>query len=199
MTAPSLPLTEWLLIELCCIATCHAALAALLRPVRRAPRDDALPRGPARTAPVSVLKPLCGAEPRIMRNLETFCMQAHPSYELLFGVSSASDPAARAVRRLQCAYSHLEIRLVIDATAHASNRKVRNLISQEGVQLAAIGYAHLSREEIYHQLETFYKRSYFRPSKIWEIVREMLVSWEMTRRRLREGVKFFRFLRTQEA
>ncbi|HME02851.1 MAG TPA: hypothetical protein VKG38_07430, partial [Solirubrobacteraceae bacterium] len=78
------------------------------------------------------------------------------------------------------------------------NRGV-NLVSAEGVQLAAIGYPHLSRGEIYHQLERFYKRFYFRPSKIWEIVREMMVSWEMTKRRLREGVEFFRFLRAHEA
>ncbi|HZZ57666.1 MAG TPA: hopanoid biosynthesis associated radical SAM protein HpnJ [Opitutaceae bacterium] len=74
-----------------------------------------------------------------------------------------------------------------------------NLVSREGVQLAAIGYSHLSRTEIYDQLERFYKRFYFRPSKIWEIVREMMVSWEMTRRRLREGVEFFRFLRARHA
>jgi len=77
--------------------------------------------------------------------------------------------------------------------------KVANLVSASGVQLAAIGYPHLSRKEIYHQLESFYKRFYFRPSKIWEIVREMLVSWEMMRRRLREGAEFFRFLRAHEA
>ena len=76
--------------------------------------------------------------------------------------------------------------------------KVINLVSAQGVQLAAIGYPHLSREEIHQGLETFYKRFYFRPSKIWDIVREMLVSWEMTRRRLREGVEFFRFLHTRE-
>jgi len=74
-----------------------------------------------------------------------------------------------------------------------------NLVSKEGVQLAAIEYPHLSREEIHRQLETFYKRFYFRPSKIWEIVREMLMSWEMTKRRLREGVEFFRFLRARQA
>ncbi|SAL61565.1 radical SAM family protein [Caballeronia arvi] len=45
----------------------------------------------------------------------------------------------------------------------------------------------------------FYKRFYFRPSKIWEIVREMLTSWEMMTRRLREGVEFFRVLRAHEA
>ncbi|SEE80543.1 hopanoid biosynthesis associated radical SAM protein HpnJ [Paraburkholderia caballeronis] len=77
--------------------------------------------------------------------------------------------------------------------------KVVNLVSKEGVQLAAIGYPHLSREDIYHQLEAFYREFYFRPSKIWEIVREMLTSWEMMQRRLREGVEFFRFLRAHEA
>jgi hopanoid biosynthesis associated radical SAM protein HpnJ len=77
--------------------------------------------------------------------------------------------------------------------------KAANLVSAGGVQLAAIGYPHLSRKEIYHQLERFYKKFYFRPSKIWEIVSEMLMSWEMMKRRLREGVEFFRFLRAHEA
>jgi hypothetical protein len=48
-------------------------------------------------------------------------------------------------------------------------------------------------------MEVFYKRFYFRPSKIWEIVREMLMSWEMMKRRAREGVEFFRFLRGHAA
>ncbi|AOY94355.1 hopanoid biosynthesis associated radical SAM protein HpnJ [Cupriavidus sp. USMAA2-4] len=77
--------------------------------------------------------------------------------------------------------------------------KVINLVNDKGVQLAAISYPHLSKEEIYHGVETFYKRFYFRPSKIWEIVREMLGSWDMMKRRLREGVEFFRFLRSHEA
>jgi hopanoid biosynthesis associated radical SAM protein HpnJ len=77
--------------------------------------------------------------------------------------------------------------------------KVINLVSSTGVQLAAISYPHLSSEEIYHSVEEFYKRFYFRPSKIWEIVREMLVSWEMMKRRLQEGVEFFKFLRAHRA
>jgi hopanoid biosynthesis associated radical SAM protein HpnJ len=77
--------------------------------------------------------------------------------------------------------------------------KTINLVNESGVQLAAISYPHLSREEIYHGVETFYRRFYFRPSKIWEIVREMASSWDMTRRRLREGVEFFRFLRSHGA
>jgi hopanoid biosynthesis associated radical SAM protein HpnJ len=75
----------------------------------------------------------------------------------------------------------------------------QHLVNDQGVQLAAISYPHLSKEEIFHSMEAFYKRFYFRPSKIWEIVREMLTSWEMTRRRLREGAEFFRFLRAHQA
>ncbi len=74
-----------------------------------------------------------------------------------------------------------------------------NLVNDKGVQLATISYPHLSKEEIYHGVERFYKQFYFRPSKIWEIVREMLASWEMMKRRLREGVEFFHFLRAHEA
>jgi hopanoid biosynthesis associated radical SAM protein HpnJ len=74
-----------------------------------------------------------------------------------------------------------------------------NLVNDKGVQLAAISYPHLSKEEIFHSMESFYKRFYFRPSKIWEIVKEMLTSWDMLKRRLREGVEFFRFLRAHAA
>ena len=48
-------------------------------------------------------------------------------------------------------------------------------------------------------MEVFYKRFYFRPGKVWEIVKEMLTSPAMMKRRLREGVEFFRFLRTHGA
>jgi radical SAM superfamily enzyme YgiQ (UPF0313 family) len=77
--------------------------------------------------------------------------------------------------------------------------KTINLVNESGVQLAAISYPHLSREEIYHGVEQFYRSFYFRPTKIWEIVREMLQSWDMTRRRLREGVEFYHFLRAHGA
>ncbi len=74
-----------------------------------------------------------------------------------------------------------------------------NLVNAKGVQLALISYPHLSKDDIYHSLETFYRSFYFRPSKIWEIVKEMLGSWDMMKRRLREGVEFFHFLRAHKA
>jgi radical SAM superfamily enzyme YgiQ (UPF0313 family) len=74
-----------------------------------------------------------------------------------------------------------------------------NLVNSKGVQLAAISYPHLSKEEIFRSLEVFYTRFYLRPRKIWEIVKEMLASWEMMKRRLREGAEFLRFLRAHES
>jgi hopanoid biosynthesis associated radical SAM protein HpnJ len=77
-------------------------------------------------------------------------------------------------------------------TAHAE------LIDEHGVQIAPLHYPHLTHGEIFQSLETFYKRFYFRRGKIASLVAEMLKSPQMMRRRLREGVEFFQFLRRRE-
>jgi hopanoid biosynthesis associated radical SAM protein HpnJ len=74
-----------------------------------------------------------------------------------------------------------------------------NLVNAQGVQLSPITYPHLPAQQIYHAVETFYRRFYFRPRKIIELTAEMMGSWEMTKHRLREGVEFFRFLHAHEA
>ncbi len=72
------------------------------------------------------------------------------------------------------------------------------LIDERGVQIAPLQYPHLSHTEIFESLETFYKRFYFRRQKIASLVAEMVKSPQMMRRRLREGVEFFQFLRSRE-
>ncbi len=69
------------------------------------------------------------------------------------------------------------------------------LVDATGVQLAPLHYPHLGHREIFDALETFYRRFYFRPGKIAELVGEMLRSRQMAARRLREGVEFLGFLR----
>ena len=69
------------------------------------------------------------------------------------------------------------------------------LIDENGVQIAPLHYPHLSHTEIFHSVEEFYRRFYFRAPKIASIVGEMVRSPEMMKRRLREGVEFFAFLR----
>ncbi|MDN4630618.1 hopanoid biosynthesis associated radical SAM protein HpnJ [Sphingomonas sp. PvP056] len=72
------------------------------------------------------------------------------------------------------------------------------LLTDGGNQIAQLSYPHLHSTVIFDKVEEFYKRFYFRPSKIWEIVREMLTDWDMMKRRLREGVEFFDFLRRRK-
>jgi hopanoid biosynthesis associated radical SAM protein HpnJ len=69
------------------------------------------------------------------------------------------------------------------------------LVDEHGIQIAPLHYPHLSHEEIFRSVEVFYKRFYFRPRKIGAIVGEMVRDFDMMKRRLREGVEFFDFLR----
>ncbi len=69
------------------------------------------------------------------------------------------------------------------------------LVDDHGVQIAPLHYPDLSHSEIFDSVETFYRRFYFRSGKIASIVGEMVCSPQMMKRRLREGVEFFHFLK----
>jgi hopanoid biosynthesis associated radical SAM protein HpnJ len=73
------------------------------------------------------------------------------------------------------------------------------LVDAHGVQIAPLHYPHLSHTEIFDSVETFYRRFYFRSNKIASIVGEMVKSPQMMKRRLREGIEFFHFLRERRA
>ena len=51
-----------------------------------------------------------------------------------------------------------------------------DLLTQEGTQIAPLNYPHLSHSEIFNSVEEFYRKFYFRPSKIAAIVAEMIAS-----------------------
>jgi hopanoid biosynthesis associated radical SAM protein HpnJ len=70
-----------------------------------------------------------------------------------------------------------------------------DLLTDHGTQIALLNYPDLGLGEIFDSVEEFYKKFYFRPSKITEILGEMLTSPDMLMRRLREGMEFFQFLR----
>ncbi|SOZ39325.1 bacteriohopanetetrol glucosamine biosynthesis glycosyltransferase HpnI [Cupriavidus neocaledonicus] len=114
---------------LVCVAAGYALAAAWLS--RRKPAQGGAMAAIAAT-PVSVLKPLCGAEPRLYANLASFCRQRHPCYQLVFGVRAADDPAIAVVARLRRDFPACDIALVIDPRVHGSNLKVSNLINLSG-------------------------------------------------------------------
>lgn len=80
------------------------------------------------TPPVSLLKPLRGADPGMYEAFRSHCLQDYPEFELIFGVADAGDPAVALVERLQREFSTHHIELVICPAALGANLKVSNLV-----------------------------------------------------------------------
>lgn len=79
--------------------------------------------------PVSILKPLCGAEPETYECLRSFCEQNYGEYQVVFGVCETDDAAIPVVRRLQREFPQRELILAMERRQHGSNPKVSNLIN----------------------------------------------------------------------
>jgi ceramide glucosyltransferase len=74
--------------------------------------------------PVTILKPLHGAEPDLHAHLASFCLQDYPSpVQIVFGVADPADPAAEFPDR--------DLALVISSRRHGANAKVSNLINMQ--------------------------------------------------------------------
>jgi ceramide glucosyltransferase len=84
-------------------------------------------------APVTILKPLFGTQPETYECLRSFCEQAYPRYQVVFGVCDPQDPAVAVVHRLQREFPGLDLVLAMDRKEHGSNRKVNNLINMMAV------------------------------------------------------------------
>ncbi|MGH7044485.1 MAG: bacteriohopanetetrol glucosamine biosynthesis glycosyltransferase HpnI, partial [Acetobacteraceae bacterium] len=84
---------------------------------------------PAHRPPITVLKPLHGAEPLLEDALVSLCRQEYPDFQVVFGVQDPADPAVAVVRRVQARFPGRRLTLVVDPTAHGANRKVANLMN----------------------------------------------------------------------
>jgi ceramide glucosyltransferase len=86
--------------------------------------------GPAIRLPaVTVLEPLCGAEPGLYENLRSFCRQDYPKFQIVFGIGEANDPALEVAARLQAEFPALPIDVIVDPQQHGHNRKISSLIN----------------------------------------------------------------------
>ena len=79
--------------------------------------------------PVTILKPLCGAEPETYECLRSFCDQAYPEFQIVFGVCDSQDPVLGIVEQLQKEFPQRDLSVAIDRRQHGSSRKVSNLIN----------------------------------------------------------------------
>jgi len=76
---------------------------------------------------ISLLKPLRGADPNLERHLESFFVQAYPSFEILFAVRRADDPAVAVAKRLMARYPHIPARLILTGEPPYANAKVYSM------------------------------------------------------------------------
>src|SRR5271170_4280785 len=88
--------------------------------------------------PVTVLKPLCGKEPRLYECLRSFCEQDYPDMQIVFGVGNSEDDAIAVVEQLIAEFPGRDLALMVNGGMHGSNLKVGNLINM----------AHLAKHDI---------------------------------------------------
>ncbi|MBL8206968.1 MAG: bacteriohopanetetrol glucosamine biosynthesis glycosyltransferase HpnI [Blastocatellia bacterium] len=73
---------------------------------------------------VSLIKPLCGADPELESHLESFFRQDYPSFEILFAVRHISDPAVQVVNELTAKYPHISTQMILTGEPPYANAKV---------------------------------------------------------------------------
>ena len=92
-------------------------------------RRDPSPRARS-LAPVTILKPLLGAEPRLFAQLASFCNQNYAGpLQIVFGTHDEGDPAMQVVKRLKAAFPDKMLDCRCDPREHGCNRKVSNLVN----------------------------------------------------------------------
>src|SRR5215469_9240117 len=121
---------EWLVfLAWACLAASVVGLLYLAGSVYAVRILLARPRPSGAATPITLLKPLRGADAQLFENLRSFCLQEYPRFQIVFGVADADDPAADIVRRLIADFPALDLTLVAGGTARAPNRKVANLMN----------------------------------------------------------------------
>jgi len=104
-------------------ALIYCALTVVAAVRYRAVRPGKLRQAP----PISVLKPLAGAEEGLEDNLRSFFEQHYREFEILFAVRSAQDPAIAVVERLRARYPAVPSRLIVTGEPPYANAKVYSL------------------------------------------------------------------------
>ncbi len=77
--------------------------------------------------PVSILKPLFGADEGLEENLRSFYEQKYPTFELLLAVNHPTEFGAQVARKLMSEYPNVRAELVITGDSPRPNGKVFSL------------------------------------------------------------------------
>jgi ceramide glucosyltransferase len=89
---------------------------------------------PGFTPPLTLLKPVHGAEPGLDAHLATFFQQDYPEYEILFCAREPNDPGLDTARRVAARYPHIPVKfLYTGGQPGYINAKVASLEAMEAV------------------------------------------------------------------
>jgi ceramide glucosyltransferase len=106
---------------------CGMVLVGAVRFARRKRREE---RTPVEfLPPVSVLKPLHGAEPDLEENLKRFFELDYPEYELLFCARHASDAGLQMAQRVAAGYPQVRARFLTCGEPRFPNAKMWSMAS----------------------------------------------------------------------
>ena len=121
---------EWLVfLGWACLAASVAGLLYLMVSVAAMRIIRNRPRRSGDATPVTVLKPLKGADAELYDNLRSFCVQEYAQFQIVFGVADPDDAAIAVVQRLIAEFPRRDLTLVVGDAEPAANRKVANLMN----------------------------------------------------------------------
>lgn len=86
---------------------------------------DSLPRS---FPGISILKPLKGLDDNLFDNLESFCDQDYPEYEIIFSLQDYNDPAYKVARKIKDKNPDRDISIIVKHCNEGLNPKVNNLL-----------------------------------------------------------------------
>jgi ceramide glucosyltransferase len=115
-----------LTVEIAAVAALGYTAAAIAASAHFARREREQAEG---RPPVTLLVPLCGAEPLLEENLRAFAEQNYSELQLVLGVAHAGDPALPIARRVAAALPDRRIDIDVGEIAGVRNPKLANVIS----------------------------------------------------------------------
>ncbi|MCC6217815.1 MAG: glycosyltransferase [Polyangiaceae bacterium] len=129
----------WNLLGLASVISARRRRPSERQPATASRAIASAPRGPGGTPtlregrsagflPVSIVKPLAGADDGLERCLESLFTQDHPRFEVIFGVERGDDPAIPIAERVRARYPDVPSRVVVHGRVRGLNPKVRNLL-----------------------------------------------------------------------